>query len=257
MNLAKLKAVLAMLVTMAESHTEDITSGISEGLYAADDNLDLQDKILAIESASLFLAELSADPVAVITQLQATDDGEESTEHLDFFEGYIELDGNNVSFQTRHGATRAEKDAAFFAALAQTADINYLCIGSDVVPKSKEVSHALTEVHQCAMKTLQSMQDFDTADRRFIIFANWLDLLLSRESLMLNDIEAYDASRLPGNVQWFDEKGELWEFLPSTALLSLLVLAKKSDLNCSDAAVAENFTLLYGNKLDSILAPRN
>lgn len=47
------------------------------------------------------------------------------------FRGYFGFDGAQleVEFQVPMGATTAEKDAAFMAALAQKADIDYLAVG--------------------------------------------------------------------------------------------------------------------------------
>ncbi len=48
------------------------------------------------------------------------------------FEGYVAFDGVRItaSFEVPAGAGVAEKDAAFMAALAQQADVNYLSIGA-------------------------------------------------------------------------------------------------------------------------------
>ena len=52
------------------------------------------------------------------------------------FSGYFRHEGVTVrvDFQVQVGATIAEKDAAFLAALAQKADINYLAIGDSGEP---------------------------------------------------------------------------------------------------------------------------
>lgn len=52
------------------------------------------------------------------------------------FRGYFGFDGAQleVEFQVPMGATVAEKDAAFMAALAQKADIDYLAVGERAQP---------------------------------------------------------------------------------------------------------------------------
>lgn len=56
----------------------------------------------------------------------------ENNVKLDVFEGYLDFDGVRIviQFQAPAGATVAEKDAAFMAALAQQANVDYLSIGS-------------------------------------------------------------------------------------------------------------------------------
>ena len=55
-----------------------------------------------------------------------------ATGTVETFEGYLDFDGMRiqVGFQTNVGASAAEKDAAFMAALAQQATVNYLSIGT-------------------------------------------------------------------------------------------------------------------------------
>lgn len=57
-------------------------------------------------------------------------------EVVQVFQGYFGFEGNqlDVEFQAPVGSTVAEKDAAFMAALAQKADIDYLAVGESVQP---------------------------------------------------------------------------------------------------------------------------
>lgn len=56
----------------------------------------------------------------------------QTTGRIDVFEGYLSFEGAriSVSFHAAAGASVAEKDAAFMAALAQQAEINYVAIGT-------------------------------------------------------------------------------------------------------------------------------
>ncbi|MBK4737893.1 hypothetical protein [Noviherbaspirillum pedocola] len=58
-------------------------------------------------------------------------DSYKATEAVQVFQGYFGYEGTqlNVEFQAPVGATVAEKDAAFMAALAQQADIDYHAVG--------------------------------------------------------------------------------------------------------------------------------
>lgn len=55
------RAVLAALLTMADSHVEDIRSGVEEHLYDAAENTDLPGKEQAVASARALL-DASACP---------------------------------------------------------------------------------------------------------------------------------------------------------------------------------------------------
>jgi hypothetical protein len=49
------RAVLAALLTMADSHVEDVRSGVEENLYDAAENTNLPDKELAVATARALL----------------------------------------------------------------------------------------------------------------------------------------------------------------------------------------------------------
>jgi len=59
--------------------------------------------------------------------------GDTPMEHprIEVFSGYLLHDGGRVQvdFESPVGTTAIEKDAAFLAALAQQAEIDYLCVG--------------------------------------------------------------------------------------------------------------------------------
>lgn len=59
------------------------------------------------------------------------EDTDNVTRQYEVFKGHLDFEGVvlNVEFQAPVGSTVAEKDAAFMAALAQQADVNYLSIG--------------------------------------------------------------------------------------------------------------------------------
>jgi len=68
--------------------------------------------------------------VRIVAEAQAVFKSK-NPEAMEAFHGYLVVEGTtlNVGFEAPIGATTAEKDAAFLAAIAQQADINYLSIG--------------------------------------------------------------------------------------------------------------------------------
>jgi hypothetical protein len=75
-----------------------------------------------------FLVETLSEALAVFKPIESA--------RMEYFHGRLNSDGASLSvnFQVHAGASVAEKDAAFMAALAQQADINYLSIGEDGNP---------------------------------------------------------------------------------------------------------------------------
>lgn len=109
------------------------------------------------------------------------------------FTGFISVDGVrvDVEFQAKMGATVAEKDAAFLAALAQQAEINYLQVGEvdlpDVKQSGNEVGAALATVLDMARDHVQDIESgieegiYDPSENTD----------LSKKQDALNTIEAY------------------------------------------------------------------
>lgn len=108
--------VLSHLIEMSDSHIQDIDSGIAEGLYLSQENPTLEQKRAAAEAAT-----------ALLERARQGRGGKET------FTGHLSLEGitAQVDFQAPINATTAEKDLAFFNALAQQAQINYVSIGKE------------------------------------------------------------------------------------------------------------------------------
>ena len=93
-----LHQAFACVLAMAESHVEDIESGLEEGLYDASENEDLHEKKMAIAAVQKFIAEMPAasayahvctsivgNMVAIYGQAVTKDeeiDGGDAVEHL-------------------------------------------------------------------------------------------------------------------------------------------------------------------------------
>lgn len=82
-----------------------------------------------IVTARLSIAELAAHfglPIDGVERKPA------ESESAEVFEGYLSYDGMRIdaSFQAPIGASVEKKDAAFMAALAQQAELNYLSVGT-------------------------------------------------------------------------------------------------------------------------------
>lgn len=64
-------SLLVAILAMAESHVEDIDSGIEDGTYDATDNTDLEAKRQSIEQANALIDERVAKVVNRLTRNQA------------------------------------------------------------------------------------------------------------------------------------------------------------------------------------------
>ncbi len=113
--------VLSRIVDMASGHLEDIKSGIEDGTYKAGENLDLPEKLAAVEAAEALyrssMDEKAPDPEAL---------------KIVSYSGYLKFPGAEriqVDFECPHDADEAEKDMAFFSELAQIATVDYLATG--------------------------------------------------------------------------------------------------------------------------------
>lgn len=99
---------------MAQSHIEDIDSGIAEGLYDIESNRDLEAKRAALKMANDILGRINND---------AHEGG------LDYHHGFVASDVYEfrvgVDFATPRGASKLEKDSAFLGALAMVIGIEY------------------------------------------------------------------------------------------------------------------------------------
>lgn len=93
-----------------------------------------------------------------------SDDGD--PKQIEIFQGYFGLEGTilNVEFQSFVGASVAEKDAAFMAALAQQANVDYYSVG--VAGYAQETNDSLLDVSEAiASIMMQEMVDnYDTPD---------------------------------------------------------------------------------------------
>lgn len=90
-------------------------------------------------------------------------DGEnEADGAVEVFQGMFSHDGIwlDLSFQVPHGASQKEKDAAFLAALAQQAEVNYLSVGviqdGTRSPTPAEESDAITQAEQICERLVDS-----------------------------------------------------------------------------------------------------
>lgn len=72
------------------------------------------------------------------------EDNDDALKQFEIFQGYFGLEGTtlNVEFAAPVGATVAEKDAAFMAALAQQADVDYYSVGVTERPTTVEEGKA-------------------------------------------------------------------------------------------------------------------
>lgn len=86
-----------------------------------------------------------------------------------------------------------------------------------------------------------------------IVYANWLEDLITNFADELDDIETVVPIFSPGPITWNDADIVAHAFTPSAALLRLLLLARMGELPMAKAQEAETFCSKYGNKLDAIL----
>lgn len=131
---------------------EDITAAMS--LLAGHINGELVTKIREIATQALGKRE----------------GGIEGTKQIEIFQGYFGLEGTtlNVDFQAFVGASVAEKDAAFMAALAQQADVDYHSVGVAGCAQKANVSllgvsEAIASVASVMMQDI--VGDYDTPDQ--------------------------------------------------------------------------------------------
>ena len=130
-----------------------------------------------------------------------------------------------------------------------------LTIGECITAFAGVLKHAdlLEAVLDHANKALEIKKDFNAAEQMDPIYADWLYDLICNFADDIDDIETVTPSGVPGPIVWQDGNENRFEFMPSTALLRLLTLARNTGLPTDKAQQAEDFCIRYGNKLDAIL----
>lgn len=108
------------------------------------------------------VAQLKAD-FKLDDPATATVDGENEADGVvEVFQGMFSHDGIwlDLSFQVPHGASQKEKDAAFLAALAQQAEVNYLSVGviqdGSRSPTPAYEGDAITQAEQICKRLVDS-----------------------------------------------------------------------------------------------------
>lgn len=91
---------------------------------------------------------------------------DDDPKQIEIFQGYLGLESTtlNVEFQAFVGATIAEKDAAFMAALAQQADVDYHSVG--VAGYTQNTNDSLIDVSEEIVSIMMQkmVEDYDTPD---------------------------------------------------------------------------------------------
>lgn len=124
---------LASLASQGVSLTDGVArSALNRIMLAADySDDDLREAFKAATIASKSASAASTQAVDVGAAIDRETAPNRKPEEVEVFQGYFGHEGTilKVEFQTYAGAADLEKDAAFLAALAQVADIDYQAIG--------------------------------------------------------------------------------------------------------------------------------
>ncbi len=249
------RSVLEALVGMAQSHVEDIQSGVKDGTYDAADNLDIEAKRLSVESAQALLAN-SLPPVPLADALAAlktnglmfgdcisafaaaVDDPYAAAARNEAKEGEVEVDDCTVVSISDDGGAYV---MAWIWINNSEAGILY---NSELLEKVLEHARtALAGKHDLNAETMKLRNDQ----------ADWLEDLISNYADELDEIENEVPIGIPGQIKWLGGEGATVSFMPSDALNQLRLLARIGGLPDNQADEVERFCVQYGNKLDAIL----
>lgn len=249
--LAALKSVLRM----SQTHIEDIESGLKDGIYEHEANLDLPEKQFHAALIEQIVTALDQDPSLNLSDLVSNQGNPEQLEH---YRGFIRLDNpyQEVEFDVAVGASAAQKDAAMMASIAQVAEISYLSIGAfttELEETRSQYPEMLEIALDHALLAAKKQSDFGPINEQDKVYLDWLENLIGEFADELDGIEIHETENEPSQIEWIDEYERVNSFYPSTALLRLLVLAKQGGLTGEMANDVETFVLKFGNKLDRIL----
>lgn len=129
----------ATLMALAQNHMDDLI-GAAQALKVVRDSYlqwahgdDTDDAGLLAVLQTVFKGN---DVSALMDRLAAGEKAPETNGPVEVFAGYFGYEGTvlHADFQVPVGATIAEKDSAFMAALAQQADIDYRAVGESDKP---------------------------------------------------------------------------------------------------------------------------
>lgn len=145
-------------------------------------------------------------------------------------------------------ASDAEEGGAFVLTWRWVSDEN-----AGILAPSQLFEVVLTH----ARFSLVSQRDFANGEELDENYLDWLEYLVLDCSDDLDDIEAAPLTGLPGSVNWTNEDGKNFNFMPSTALFRLISLARLGNLDVDKDKQAQDYCVRYGNKLDAILSEKS
>ncbi len=253
---------LSTILDCAQSHVDDIETGIEEGIYDKAENQDLGDKEKALETVRAWYAENSR--------------GDAEGSKPDRSEILASLKNDGLTIGECITALAVPNDDPYVVAARQLVDggndveiddNTTTSVGEDgawvlgwLWGNNKEAgilgyTELLEKVLNDASNTLDSGKHGLDAEAEKLRRhqADWLEDLITNYADEIDGIADLPVKNLPGPINWIDGEGNTVSFMSSDALNQLRLLARQGGLPDDLANQAERFCIEHGNKLDAIL----